>query len=114
MEGETSKRKIIRNLTGRLSSLPADIDVSESSLTRACKEILRLLGIRVFLVTCYGKTHCSFTTEGRILWEEALRWNELRLLEPETIVDFPSVLRLARSRDNGEQNPGGNKDIQRG
>jgi hypothetical protein len=110
--GASSKRSIESRLIARLASLPPDIDPSTQSLTRACEGLLRLLGIRVFLVTDFGKTRCSFTAEGRTLWEEAVRWNKLGLLENHDLVDFSLILRLARDRRD-EQNGDGDADIQR-
>jgi hypothetical protein len=113
-EGANSKRKIQRKLEERLATLPRDMGLSGHTLTRSSERIRRVLGVEVFVCEPYGKRLCGFTNEGRILWEEATRWAEMGLLDSSEFVDFPSVLRLARSRNNGEQNASGNQDIQRG
>jgi hypothetical protein len=112
-DGAKSKRTIADKLLARLERLPPKMSVSPQSVDRACEQIGELLGVQILLVTRFGNARCTFTAEGRLLWEEAVRWNELGLLESHDLVDFPSVLRLARKRNIGEQNGGRDADIQR-
>lgn len=100
-EGAVSQRAIAKSLLNRIEELPPDANSSVNSLMRACTELRSLLGIEVLERSRSGKFQCRFTTEGRMLWEEAVVWKELGRLEDDKIIDISLLSQLAQRRNSG-------------